>query len=333
MRTNSNRLATASLALPLALNTALQWWDRCDALVDLDLAELIERVPTAARDLGCVSVGDLHANAAAVITRVTGIVNIHQFASTSDADALHAARNVIAAIVLAAHVLNGSDDHAIYDHIRDLTTVAPRHGAKDRPARDDEVLLLRTATMHSLQRSSRYVRSAITYAVAESGAHPVETTAVRPTDFDSLVAPTTVHLDGSASRWYRARRLPLTSFARHVIREGINAHLAADPRGHQSRLCFNGAISSASASSSNILKHLAERVGIIAPSLEGSYATRWRAHKEMKDNGVGAALILIGKGDPQRDRARLTDFLNIPADATTVAYEVEDWDTEDLLSI
>lgn len=125
----------------------------------------------------------------------------------------------------------------------------------------------------------------------------------------------------------------MTAFARHIVREGINAHLAANPGGHQSRLCFTGTTAaSASAFSSNNLKHLAERVGITTPSLEGSYATRWRAHKEMRDNGIGPALMLLGKGRPESDRLRLSGYLNIPSEATVIEPEDDDYDIDDLRS-
>ncbi|WGL52148.1 hypothetical protein P5P86_19620 [Nocardioides sp. BP30] len=328
MPTSNTTLTACPVDLATAFSDTLGWWDQYDALVDLDLGAVLEDVRAVAS--GSATVGDLHANATTIIQRVSGARSLNQFTSAEAANALHASRNVLAAFMLASHVLYGSDAHATYKLLQTLPTLAPRHGGKARPAHDDEILLTRTAAMHSLRRGGGYPRTAVQYAVAESGAHPVETTAVRPTDFDSLTVPTTVYLDGP-SRWYRARTVPLTAFARHVVREGINAHLAADRHGHQSRMCFTGTTAgSASASSTNCLKHLAERVGITAPSLEGSYAMRWRAHKEMRDNGVGAALQLLGKGRPESDRQRLSDFLNLPAEATAVELEDDYYEIDDL---
>lgn len=333
MLNSTDNLAASTIDLATAYHDVLGWWDQFDALVDLDLGDVLENVRAAAVGGGCTTIGDLYSNADHIIRRVSVVTNLNQFADAPTANALHSTRNAVAAIILASHVLHNSEAKAIYELLRTLPSIAPRRGGKARPAHDDEILLTRTASMHSLRRGGRYTKPAVQYAIAESGAHPVETTAVRPTDFDSIVTPTTVNLDGP-STWYRKRTIPLTAFARHIVRQGINAHLAADPQGHQSRMCFTGTTAaSASASSSNNLKHLAERVGITTPSLEGSYATRWRAEKERRDNGVGPALALIGKGKPESERRRLTDFLNLPAEADAVEHQDDNYEVDDLRAI
>jgi hypothetical protein len=325
------RLAEAPrVDLTTAYNDALAWWDAYDALVDLDLGTTVEDVIATAHRLGIDNVRDLHRRAAEIIQQVSDEDSITRFTDFAVAERLHRCRNAIAALVLATTALHVRDGHGPYDLIETLPRIAPRHGDKCRPGTDDEVLLARSASIHSLMRGGRYIRVATQYALAESGAHPIETTAIRPTDFDSIHAPTTVRLPGDT--WYHPRRVALTPFARRVLGEGLDAHLAADPGAHQSRLCFQGTSkASASASSSNNLKNIATRVGITAPRLEGSFATRWRAHKELRDHGVMSALYLIGKNHaegPEKDEPRrVYEFLNLPPKAQ--AIEIDDEDDED----
>ena len=267
-----------------ALNHALAWWDEYDALEDLDLGDTLEAVVVAANALGLNTVRDLHGRGAEVIVAVTGVIDLNQFTTAATAERLHQARNGVAAITLATEIRHGTDSFGPYDLIKTLPRIAARHGDKSRPATDDEILLTRSATIHALRRGGRYTRGASQYALAESAAHPMETTAIRPCDFDNLQDPTTVLLHGGT--WYQERRVVLTPFARRVLATTLDAFLAARPGSHQASLCFDGTTkASASASSSNNLKHLAERVGITSPSLEGAFATRWRAHKELRDAG------------------------------------------------
>ena len=334
--TGRPRLAEApSIDLTTAYNDALAWWDAYDALVDLDLGTTVEDVIVTASSLGAYDVRNLHSRAAEVIRQMCDVDNITEFTTPAVAERLHCCRNAIAALVLATTALHVRDSHGPYDLISTLPHVAPRHGDKCRPATDDEVLLARSATIHSLMRGGRYIRVASQYALAESGAHPIETTAIRPTDFDNIEAPTTVRLPGDT--WYHPRPASLTAFARRILGEGLDAHLAADPGAHQSRLCFQGTSkASASASSSNNLKNIAKRVGITAPLLEGSFATRWRAHKELRDHGVMSALYLIGKNHaegPEKDEPRrVYEFLNLPPKAAVIEVDDDEDDDEDLRS-
>lgn len=311
-----------------ALNDAVAWWDEFDALVDLDLGDALEQVLATARALHLPTVRDLHHDAARVIGCMSGVAAVSRFTDAATANALHQARNAVAAITLVTEVRHGTNPFGPYDLIAALPHVAPRHGGKCRPATDDEILLTRSSAIHSLMRGGRYTLGANQYTLAESGAHPMETTAVRPCDFDSVAAPSSVRLRGDT--WYYKRRVSLTPFARRALAVGVDAYLARRPGAHQSPLCFDGSgKGSASASSSNNLKHLAERVGITAPSLEGSYATRWRAHKELRDVGEHDALRLIGKYNPESiEMRRLYDFLNQPPQP--VIIEVDENDDDDL---
>jgi hypothetical protein len=261
---------------------------------------------------------------------MVGMTNISQFAAPPKAEDLHQVRNAIAAFTFASEVHHGTDPYGPYDLVTTLPGIAPRHGGKSRPATDDEILLTRSRAIHSVLRAGRYTKGASQYALAESGAHPVETTAIRPCDFDSTTSPTSVHVHGGT--WYKPRRVLLTPFARRILAVTIDAFFAARPGAHQAPLCSDCTTKgSSSASATANLKRHAEDVGLVAPSLEGTYATRWRAHKELRDAGVFPALYLIGKnhakGEEYDDPRRVYEFLNLPP--RPVVIEVEDDDEDE----
>ncbi|QWF21788.1 hypothetical protein KM427_23155 [Nocardioides sp. LMS-CY] len=321
------------IALTQAADEAVAWWDEYDTLDDLDLGNDLEDVLASARRRGLETVEDLRREAGKVITDVTGIASITTFTTASGANALHRAKNTIAAIVFAAQVRHGDDPQSPYDLVETLPTVAPRHGSKRRPLHDDEVLLTRSSAVHSLHRGGRYLLVANQYALAESGAYPMETTSIEPVDFDSVIAPTTVLLPG-VNTWSTQRRARLTRFAARLLAECLDRHLAAGGSAATWRLCYRGegGKGAASASSSNNLKNLTIRIGITQPALEGSAATRWRIRKELKDRGDIAALRLMGKvknkkNGPYYDISKVYDFLNLPPESSPALGE-DDYDDD-----
>jgi integrase len=331
------RASFVTVPLDQAAEEALGWWDRYEMLTDLDLGANLDEVLAAARRRRLGTTADLRAEASKIIADVTGIAAITAFASVGAANSLHRVRNTIAALLFAVEALHGDHHKRPYDLIEGLPKVAPRHGSKRRPLTDDEVLLARSSSVHTLHaRVGRYARVATQYALAECGAHPVETTTVRPVDFDSVTAPQTVLLSGDGSRSSR-REVRLTPFAARLLAESLDRHLAAGTNAATWRLCFQGEPSSASASASGNLKKFTKKVGINQPALEASAVTRWRIHKEVKDRGGVAALRLLGKvknteHGPTYDVRKVDDFLNLaPADVTP--EETDEYDDLDFGAI
>lgn len=342
-KTRQPRLpVTSSVAIPLtqAADEAVAWWDKYDMLDDLDLNNDLDDVLASAQRHGLKNVEDLRLGAGKVIADVTGVLTISNFTTASSANALHRVKNTIAAIVFATQVRHGDDPQGPYDLIKTLPPVAPRHGSTRRPLHDDEVLLTRSSAVHSLHRGGRYLLVANQYALAESGAYPMETTSIEPGDFDSVIAPTTVLLPG-VNTWSNQRRARLTRFAARLLKDCLDRHLAAGGSAATWRICYRGEgrKASASASSGNNLKHLTMRIGITQPALEGSAVTRWRIHKELKDRGDIAALRLMGKVKVRKDKdgedkpyydvTKVYDFLNLPRETSPVvdddAYDDEDF--------
>lgn len=322
---------TRAVSAPLlqAADEALAWWDEYKMLDDLDLGNDLEDVLASARRHGVGTVEDLRRQAGAIIAEVGYHSHISNFTTAAGANALHRARNTIAAIIFSAQVRHSDQAQSPYDLVATLPSVAARHGSKRRPLHDDEVLLTRSSSVHSLMRGGRYLLAANQYALAESGAYPMETTQVEPVHFDSVTAPTTVLLPG-VNTWSAKRRVRLTPFAARLLAEGLDRHLAAGSSALTWRLCYRGEgkKGSASASASNNLKSITIRVGISQPDLEGSAATRWRVHKELRDRGDIAALRLMGKVKeaeygPRYDIAKVYEFLNLPPETTLVGEEDE----------
>lgn len=327
--------ATSAVDVPLgqAADEAVAWWDEYQMLDDLNLGNDIDDMLASAHRHGLHTVEDLRRNAAKVIADVTGNPNLSNFTTAAGADALHRARNTIAAVLFAAQVRRGNAQSP-YDLIETLPAVAARHGSKRRPLHDDEVLLARSSSVHSMLRGGRYLIVANQYALAESGAYPMETTQVEPVHFDSVTAPTTVWLPG-VHTWSNGRRVRLTPFAARLLIEGLDRHLAAGGSAVNWRLCYRGEgkKASASASAGNNLKNVTIRVGITQPALEGSAVTRWRVHKEVQDKGDLAALRLMGKvketaDGPRFDIAKVYEFLNLPP-KTTVVEEDDEYADDD----
>jgi hypothetical protein len=136
------------------------------------------------------------------------------------------------------------------------------------------------------------------YAIAETGARPMETTSVCAADFDNLMQPSTILLPG-VNRVNQARTVALGEFSARLLKRGIDRHLAhtGDDR---MPICYTGRSgkASASASSTNNLREAMKRVGIKTPAPEGSAITRWRIEKELHNHGEIAALMLLGQFDP-----------------------------------
>lgn len=198
MRNSTTDIATPTIDFAAAHNDALAYWDQYDALVDLDLGDVLESVRSAACGIGCMTADDLYANAGDIIRRVTGLAYLNQFADASTANVLHSVRNATAAIIFASHMLNDRDAQATYTS-SEPSRPSHRVGAARRGPPTTTKSSSSGRHLHSLRRGGRYTKPAVQYAVAESGAHPVETTAVRRSDFDNITAPTTVELLGDPS--------------------------------------------------------------------------------------------------------------------------------------
>lgn len=323
----------ATIPLDQAVEEALAWCDQYEMLTDLDLGNDLDDVLTSARRHGVETTADLRVAASKVIVDVADNLTITTFTTAAGANALHRARNTIAALLFAAEARHGDHHERPYDLVTALPKVAPRHGGKRRPLADDEVLLIRASSAHTLRtRKGRYARVATQYALAECGAHPVETTTVRPVDFDSVLAPRTVLLSGDGSRAGQ-REVRLTPFASRLLAEALDRHLASGMSALTWRLCFQGEPSSASATASGNLKNFTKKVGITQPALEASATTRWRIYKEVKDRGVLAALHLLGKvkvteNGPTYDVSKVWAYINLPP-ADITSEETDEYDDID----
>lgn len=329
-------LATNAGDLPLdrAANEAVCWWDEYSMLDDLDLGNDLDAVLQVAQSLGLDTLAGLHHGAAKVIAGVVGIADITKFTTATAANSLHRTRNSVSALLFAAEVRYGANRRGPYEVIETLPAIAPRHGGKRRPLHDDEVLLTRSAAVYTLRCGGRSVPVASQYALAESGAYPMETTSVEPIDFDSVTTPTTVSLPG-VHTWSNERQVRLTPFAARLITESLDRHLAAGGSAVTWRLCYRGegTKGSASASSSNNLKNLTKKVGITHPVLEGSATTRWRIHKELEDKGGIAALGLMGKvqmteNGPNYRVSKVYEFLNLPTQSSP-SFGDDDFEDDD----
>lgn len=305
MSTTANKTKPTTTAPAITLERAsqstIEWWDEHAMLDGLDHQRLLaehDQVLAVAKGLGITTVRGLHERAADVIATATGIQHIAQFATNEDREALHQVRNALSALILVSEVRHSSDPLP-YDLVALLPRIAPRSGGKRRPLFDDEVLLTRCAATYSLVPGASHGLVALQYALAESGARPMETTGVTVRDFNDPFQPATVDLPG-VNRMTRPRTVTLGEWASRLLRRGLDQHLGLNSGGLDLPVCWTGrsGTKSASASSSNNLKHAMERVGITAPSLEGSAITRWRVKHELHTYGEVAALKLLGQFDP-----------------------------------
>lgn len=306
--------ATGPITLNQASQTALDWWDEHTMLDNLDSAQVLsdlDRVRAAAEILGAGTIQAMQGNAAGIIAEVTGVGSLARFSDFATSEDLHRVRNAMAAMLFAVEIRHGAkpDPHGC---VASLPAVAPRHGSKRRPLRDDEIILARSDATYAITRGTGSRLSAMQYALTESGARPMETTSVAPIDFDDPRDPNLVDLPGVNGRT-RSRTVHLGAWAANVLRQGIDLHLGLNERAEAIPICWTGRSGkgSASASSGNNVKHLMERVGIKAPSLEGTAPTRWRIKRELLTHGASSALQLLGQYDPEDIKIyRVYNFLD-----------------------
>lgn len=179
--------------------------------------ESLQRIRTTADDSGLHTIGALLTGSSAVISRVAGVRDVTAFHNDAESAALHAVRNSVAVLAVAAYVANGYDPAPAY---RALPQLKMRTHLYRRPLEDDEVLLCRLQALHLIltgHATDRRIGAA--YVVADAGLPPTEATAVRA---DNLV------LEGSqpllmmlANRTFQDRILALQPF--HVA--ALRVHL------------------------------------------------------------------------------------------------------------
>lgn len=207
--------AAATLTLPEAENA---FWTqfRVAGTVPMDALdatrENIAAIHSHAQRLQLHTIGDLVANAAKIITAVADVANLGAGKTSTQTDKVHTARNAVLALATAAALSIGADPTLIYNAMPKLS-VRTRHVR--RPLTDDEIVLCRLHAVHLSNGGAHGRRNACTYALADAGIAPTETTLIRTSHLGYTDADVCVFVP--ANRSLTARTITLDHFHTTVL--------------------------------------------------------------------------------------------------------------------
>lgn len=221
-RSKTNRSRTA---LPAVVGT-YTLAEATEAVRDLDkryeliperhrgtLNRQLGEIQVAAERLDHHTLGDLVGDGAAFLTAVTGVKNPTAFLKTTDAEAVHPIRNLLLTLCLASAMSLRSDPQEMY---RAVTALKTRTAYDKRPLCDDEIVLLRTASILEMHTSTSR-RRCIGYALNDAGFTPVETTKTTLNDFENEDEDVPTHVLAAGHGKVDARYLNLDAYGRRLL--------------------------------------------------------------------------------------------------------------------
>lgn len=234
--------------------------------------------------------------------------------SLEEADRAHLYRNTLLTLVVAA--LAGHPRTTPKQVAATMPSMGPRSDVTSRAHTDDEILLLRTWTLHmSLCGDKNSRRTAAVYGQIDAGLSAGETTEVRPdhvifeNDLVDDGHPTYGLIRAGGLRGVDARDIDLATFNSHLIRNHINGanlthrklltywprHELADQTERYAKGC---------ASVITAMNGIREQAGLHHDDTAASSITEWRVRHTLETQGYDAALKISG-----RERTCLNDRL------------------------
>ncbi len=254
----------------------------------LRTAVILTRIQAVTQRDRLRTVGDLLAASSSVVSDVARVSNVTAFHDDADSNALHTARNTLAALITAAYVANGYDPRPTY---KAMPALKMRTRLHRRPLEDDEIFLSRLFALHLILRGNPTERrNGAAYVIADAGLPPTEATALRIGDL--VLEGSQPLLMMHANRSFQDRLLRLEPF--HVL--ALRAHLAqldGDLVAYRPRKNSPGS-NQAAASMHGVLGRLLQTVGIVNDDLTASCVYTWGLRRILDEHGVEEALLAAG---------------------------------------
>jgi hypothetical protein len=299
-RTPVDILTTDTTPIAQAFDHAWASWAATHILDDLDTTPFEDRrdaVLHASSNLSVHDVGALMRNSTRVIAAAAEVNSLQKFARPQQRHLAHRTRNIISALLWTTAQKRGLNPCTIIEEMPKMPVRIA--GTGPRPAQDDEILLLRLRALNRLSRAPKFIGAGVMYALAESGAWPVETTRATLHDFDDPAAPTTFRVRADAARTdTRERLLALPRWAQDPLGPALARQKSNDPR--QQRCVYLGdqsnKFNSASVTSTQTMIRAIEDVGIDA-GLMPQEVVYWRAGQLARTAGRQEAVRIVGFTD------------------------------------
>lgn len=199
---------------------------------------------------------------------------------------LHARRTALRAFYRAARTLNLSDQDPTMDVV-----LPGRENRSTRPVSDEELLLLRTASL-----LTGVGRASVVLALAEATAVTSEITAVRICDIDDVNNPSLVRLSGTTR--HLARVAHISTWGSHVLARRID-ELRSGGCDEDALLAYGGGApaggAKAQASVCNALGELISSVGLDdQQGIRPGSVRAWSGQQIFLQNGIEAAARALG---------------------------------------
>lgn len=290
--------ATASTTSPFDPDLAsrvMVYYRTHHLLEDLDVAAIegtTHRLFDVLRSRGVGTVDEALADHKSILKAAADVKSFSRAMHREDCERLHHVRNTLAALLATANA-------------HETTPAAPptlleppaRPGGRLRALTDDEILVMRLATLAYARTGGRHHTPAVSYVLAESGAYPSETTVVTPADLDNPRTPTAADLPGVTKR-AAARTVRVPKWGTPILSAALDVHLARSEHAHKMPIAYDGRAAAggntASASASANLKRLMKNAGLTDSHLAPTSVTRWRVNATLKAEGIQAARDLLG---------------------------------------
>lgn len=269
-------------------------------------ADLAIIVATASA-LGLTTTEDLVGHQEQVLEAITGqkISAPTTAANAPATEELHRYRNILTAAMVCA----ARSTRQISQALEGTTVGVARTHLQRRALTDDEIVLMRTYAMaQSHVNGAHGVRSAVIYALCESGVNPQEVSSIRLADLDVRAKPQQVRAPGD-HKTISARALTLDPFARavtargrDVIRSqgrGSDELLAYKPRKHDS-----GSLSAYTSVHVSINYSL-NKTKLKHPDLTASAVGSWRQQRAYLEGKDDALRSLCGQHDVEPIKRRI----------------------------
>jgi len=257
----------------------------------------VQRLLNAAADQRLITVADLIGRSTAVIAIACDVEPsaLTKFSKPKITNRIHTARNILTALLTAGAAAQGDDPTSAAALIQ---PVGHRRGGKERPLRDDEIVLARILAEYTYERGGRRAIAALQYTLTEAGAWPSETVLVTGSDLDNIDAPTTLAVKGVNQR-AAARHITLDPWsANHIGREARTVATRYPGAIHTDRLAFTGLSGNRSPQASSAVNtgvgRFLEDAGIVDLSVAASSPSKWRVLQVMEKEGVLAAMHASG---------------------------------------
>ncbi len=274
----------ASVEVAWAINAAEQLWVKQAALSDQSVERMMQTIARFASRVASQGV--------TMLADVSGEhVRSFVYAVLPDGGqpeiaTLHARRTALRAFYRAARTLNLTDRDPTMD-----VMLPGRENKSTRPVSEEELLLLRTASL--LNGAGR---ASVVLALAEATAVTSEITAVKICDIDDAKNPCAVRLSGTAR--HRPRVGELTAWGSQVLTRRL-AELRSSGRDENALLAYGGSKptggAKAQASVCNALGELISSVGLDdQQGIRAGSVRAWSGRRIFHDAGLAEAALALG---------------------------------------